>query len=321
MMDQLRVSSSPHVHKLWNIKGIMFNVCLALLPAAIYGVVQFGLNAAVVMVSAVASAVLTEWIIGILCKKPSTIGDFSAAVTGMLIGMSCPPTAPFWIPMIGSIFAIGIVKQLFGGLGYNFMNPALAARAVLLASWPSIMTDWQFLNTGAAASGATVVSQATPLAAAQYGTAASYSDLFFGSVAGCIGEVSKLLLLVGAAYLVITKVISLYTPMGVLGSLFVLTWALGGEGGLFTGDGLYAILSGAAILCAFFMATDYTTSPVTKVGQVVFGIGVGAMIFVIRTYGSYPEGVTYAVLFMNILTPMIDKFIRPRIYGEVKSRG
>jgi len=321
VIEGLRASSSPHLRQPRSISGIMVDVCIALLPAALYGVFQFGWNAAMVMAVSVFTAVATEVAIELIFHKPRTIHDFSAVVTGMLVGMSCPPTVPFWIPMIGSFFAIAVVKMLFGGLGYNFMNPAVTARAVLLASWPGLMTNWQFLTPAEAVASATTTSQATPIAALHYGTASTYGDLFLGNVAGCIGEVSKLLLLLGAAYLVIRGVIRLYTPVALLGTLFLLTWAFGGDAGLFTGDGLYAILSGSAIICAFFMATDYTTSPVTGAGQAIMGFGVGLIIFIIRTFGAYPEGVTYALMFMNILTPLIDRFVRPKVYGEVKQHG
>lgn len=289
MIEGLRASSSPHLRQPRSISGIMVDVCIALLPAALYGVFQFGWNAA-----------HGDGGIGVyrrghrgghraIFHKPRTIHDFSAVVTGMLVGMSCPPTVPFWIPMIGSFFAIAVVKMLFGGLGYNFMNPAVTARAVLLASWPGLMTNWQFLTPAEAVASATTTSQATPIAALHYGTASTYGDLFLGNVAGCIGEVSKLLLLLGAAYLVIRGVIRLYTPVALLGTLFLLTWAFGGDAGLFTGDGLYAILSGSAIICAFFMATDYTTSPVTGAGQAIMGFGVGLIIFIIPNLWGLPR--------------------------------
>lgn len=313
-------SSSPHIRSPRSTAGMMYDVVLALLPAAIYGVIHFGTNAGMVMAVSVVSAVGAEAICQWLCRRPVTIRDGSAAVTGMLLGMSLPPTTPFWIPMLGSFFAILIVKQLFGGLGHNFVNPALAARAFLLASWPGLMTDWQFPATQAVSS-ATATTQATPIEALHWGTPPSYLDFLTGNIAGCIGEVCKIALLIGAIYLLARKVIRLYTPVSMLGALFLLTWMFGGESGLFTGDGLYAILSGSAILGAFFMMTDYVTSPVTKWGQALAGAGAGALIFIFRAYGSYPEGVTYAIMLMNILTPLIDKFMRPKVYGEVKARG
>ncbi|MDL2225618.1 RnfABCDGE type electron transport complex subunit D [Eubacteriales bacterium OttesenSCG-928-M02] len=318
MTHNLRASSSPHIRDGRTTRGIMFDVAIALLPAALFGAWRFGANAIMVLAVAVITAVLTELLIEVIFKKPRTISDGSAVVTGLLLGMSLPPDVPFWIPLIGSFFAIAVVKMLFGGLGFNFMNPALTARAVLLASWPSIMTTWKFVDTVEATASATTVSSATPIEAVHYGTASSYGDLFFGNIAGSIGEVSKLLLLIGAAYLLIRGVIKLYIPLSTLVTVFLFTWAFGGDGGLFTGDGLYAILSGSVIIGAFFMATDYTTSPTTPKGQIIMGFGVGLMVFIIRTFGNYPEGVTYAIIFMNIVVPLIDRYTQPKLYGGGK---
>ena len=321
MKMRFQASTSPHIRQPQTVRSIMLDVCIALLPAVIYGVIRFGVHAALVVLASVAAAVATEALVEVLSKKKLTINDCSAMVTGMLVAMGCPPGVPLWLPMIGSFFAIAIVKMLFGGLGQNFMNPALTARAVLLASWPVLMTTWEFPAgieaVSMATSAADTVSLATPLVSGA--GSVSYWGLLIGNVGGCIGETSKLLLLLGGIYLIVRKVIRPHTPIATLVTLFLLTWAFGGENGIFTGDGLYAILSGGIVLGAFFMATDYVTSPVTATGQIIMGIGVGGLVFVIRTFGSYPEGVTYAILFMNLVSPLIDRFIRPRIYGEVKA--
>lgn len=318
---KFKVSSSPHVRQKQNVNRIMVDVCIALMPATLYGIYIFGLQAFLVMLASVSSAVFFEAIIEMIFKKPVTIFDGSAAVTGLLIGMCCPPEVPVWLPIAGSFFAIAVVKLPFGGLGCNFLNPALAARAFLLASWPQLMTTWQFPASAEAVTSATATTQATALEALEYGTPPGYMDMLLGNMGGCIGEVCKVGILLGAAYLIIKQVIDLYTPVGYLGSLFIMTWAFGGADGLFTGDGLYAILAGGVMMGAFFMCSDYATSPVTKKGQCIMGIGAGIITFLIRAYGNYPEGVTYAILFMNVCTPLIDKFVRPRLFGGVSKRA
>ena len=306
----LSVSSSPHIRSALSTPRIMLCVVLALTPAALFGVYHFGVSAAVALLSSIIGAVGAEALIQVLFKRPVTILDGSALVTGLLVGMCCPPYVPFWLPALGSVFAIGMAKLPFGGLGHNFINPALAGRAFLLASWPALMSTYSL----------DAVSQATPLAQMPFGMDAvsqatslaqppSYADLFFGNIAGCIGEVSKLALLIGGIYLLVRGIISWQIPLAYMGTVCGLTYLLGG-------DGLYAVLSGGVVMAAFFMCTDYVTSPVTGAGQLIMGIGAGAITVVIRLYGSYPEGVTYAVLLMNCLTPLIDRFLRPRVYGE-----
>ena len=260
---------------------------------------------------AVLGAVAAEYLIQKLMKKPITIKDYSAAVTGLLLAFNVPSTLPWWMTLIGSVFAIAVVKQLFGGLGHNFMNPALAARAVLLASWPVEMTSW--VTTGADA-----VATATPLAVikgAEAGaTSASMFDLLIGNVGGCIGETSAILLIIGGIYLIYRGVITYVIPTYYIGTVAVLTF-------IFSGFDIsmlsYNILAGGLILGAFFMATDYTTSPVSKKGQIIYAIGCGLLTAVIRYYGGYPEGVSYSILLMNVATPLIDKYISPRVFGEV----
>lgn len=306
---QFVASSSPHIRQRQSVSTIMRDVTLALLPAALFGIYRFGLQSALVLVASILGAVGTEWVANRILKRPLSITDGSAVVTGLLLGMCCPPYAPVWMPFLGGVFAIAIVKIPFGGLGHNFLNPALTARAFLLASWPAYMTQWQPVDA---------VSSATPLVAYKAGQGASYMDLFLGHVPGSIGEVCKWALLLGAAYLLLRHVITWHTPTGFLAGLFVFVWAFGGPGGLFTGDGLYAVLSGGALIGAFFMCNDYTTSPVTRKGQFVMGLGAGLLTGLIRTFGSYAEGVTYAILFMNVCTPLIDRFMRPKAFGEGK---
>ncbi|MFU0781580.1 MAG: Na+-translocating ferredoxin:NAD+ oxidoreductase RNF, RnfD subunit [Thermoanaerobacterium thermosaccharolyticum] len=311
MENKLYVTSSPHFRSEDSIERIMLDVVIALMPALIAGIIIFGIRALFITVLCVAFSVATEAVIQILTHKDVTINDFSAVVTGILLAFNLPVSIPWWIAAIGSIFAIAIVKQVFGGLGHNFMNPALAARAFLLASWPVPMSH--FTVDG--------IASATPLAIIK-GTESSCElpslfNMFIGLRGGTIGEVSILALLIGAAYLLIRKVITLRIPLSYILTVAVLTWVLG-KNGLFTGDPLYHIMAGGLILGAFFMATDYVTSPVTPKGQIIFGIGCGIFTSIIRLYGGYPEGVSYSILLMNIATPIIDKYTAPKVFGEVK---
>ena len=310
-MPKLTLSSYPHIQTNENVTTVMRDVIIALLPATIAAIYYFRFGAIVNILVAVLGAVAAEYLIQKLMKKPITIKDYSAAVTGLLLAFNVPSTLPWWMTLIGSVFAIAVVKQLFGGLGHNFMNPALAARAVLLASWPVEMTSW--VTTGADA-----VATATPLAVikgAEAGaTSASMFDLLIGNVGGCIGETSAILLIIGGIYLIYRGVITYVIPTYYIGTVAVLTF-------IFSGFDIsmlsYNILAGGLILGAFFMATDYTTSPVSKKGQIIYAIGCGLLTAVIRYYGGYPEGVSYSILLMNVATPLIDKYISPRVFGEV----
>ncbi len=319
----MRVTSSPHIRSQYTTPVLMGHVILALLPAGIFGVAHFGVNALWHILICVASAVGWEAMIQRALKRPVTVTDLSAVVTGLLLAYNLPASAPLWIGVIGSGVAIVVVKQIFGGIGHNFMNPALAARAVLMASWMGMMTSSAFVLPGMAAdasSSATVdaLATATPLVAL---SAARYPlmDLFLGNIPGCIGEVSKLCLLLGGIYLMAIQVVNWRIPVTFLVTCFVLFWISTGS---FAGNGdsaLYQMLSGGLILGALFMATDYTTAPVTPWGRILMGIGCGALVFVIRRFNpTYPEGCSYAILMMNCVTPLIDKFTQPRIYGEVK---
>jgi len=310
----------------------MLDVVLALVPAGIAAMLVFGWRVLLVVGVAVLFAVLTEALIQKLTKQPITINDFSAVVTGVLLAYNLPPNAPLWLPAIGSIIAIALVKQPFGGLGHNFMNPALAARAILLAAWPVQMTNWTIpeiakvggnVTTSTTATAATdALSGATPLAILKSGAGIealpSFWNIFIGNIGGCIGEVSSLALLIGAVYLLYRRVINWRIPFTYIGTVALLTWIFGGDG-LFTGNGIYHIFVGGLILGAFYMATDYSSSPVTPTGQIIMGVGCGILTAVIRLIGGYPEGVSYSILLMNVATPLIDKYTMPRVFGEVKS--
>ncbi len=307
-MDQYIMSSSPHVRASETTSRIMRDVMIALLPATAFGVYIFGLNALMVVLVSVVFAMLTEAVIQLLMHKKVTVSDGSAAVTGLLLALNLPPSVPFWIPMLGSVFAIAIVKQAFGGIGHNFINPALAARAFLLASWPTLMTTWTI-------PGADAVSAATPLGALKMGEAlSSYQNMFIGNIGGCIGETSAIALIIGGLYLIARRVIDPRIPVVYIGTVAVFTWIAGPQG-LFTGDALYHILGGGLMLGAFFMATDYTTSPMSGTGKIVFAAGCGVLTSVIRLWGGYPEGVSYSIMIMNLVVPLIDKAFVPKRFG------
>ena len=320
MNNLLVVSHSPHISGRESIRSIMRDVVIALIPSLIAGILVFGYRAGVVTVLSVLACVFFEWAWEKLLKKKSTIGDLSAVVTGMLLAFNLPVTIPLWMVVIGALFSIVIVKQFFGGLGHNFMNPALAGRAFLLASWSLAMTTWvapgtsvPFWNT------ADVVTSATPLAAyADGGNLPSYLNLFLGYTGGCIGETSALAILIGAAYLLCRKVIKLRVPVIYIATVALGAWIFGGKDGFFTGDALYQIMAGGLMLGAFFMATDYTTTPYTPKGQVIFALGCGIITVLIRFWGGYPEGCSYSILLMNVATPLIDKLTQPKRYGETR---
>lgn len=309
MYDKLIVSISPHIHKKESVSRIIWLVVISLIPSGIAGVFIFGINALWVVVLAILSAVLTEGILQKIANKKTTVFDGSAFLTGLLLAYNLPSNVPFWIPIIGSFFAIFIGKYVFGGLGKNIFNPALAGRAFLMASWPKYMTTFSLPFDA--------ITSATPLSIIKEGNMIeklSYLDLFLGNRGGCIGEVCILALIIGAVFLLIKGYISWHIPLTYIITVGVFTFIFG-PGGFFKGDWLFHILSGGLILGAFFMATDYVTSPLTKKGQVVFGIGCGLFTAIIRLWGGYPEGVSYSILIMNAATPIIDRYTRPRIYG------
>lgn len=311
MRNNLLVSISPHLYKDESVPRIMWMVVLSLIPAGIAGVFIFGLSALSVILLGVISAVITEWVLQLLTKRKVTVWDGSAVLTGLLLAYNLPAHVPFWLPIVGSCFAVAIGKQVFGGLGQNIFNPALVGRVFLMASWPKYMTTFtQALNYDA-------VTSATPLALLKEGNLIekiSYLDLFLGKRGGCIGEVCIIALILGAVFLLAKGYISWHIPVPFVAIVGLFTYIFSPEG-FFRGDWLFHVLSGGLILGAFFMATDYVTSPLTRKGQIVFGIGCGLITVVIRLWGGYPEGVSYAILMMNAATPVIDRYTKNRVYG------
>jgi electron transport complex protein RnfD len=315
------ISSSPHIRNKHTTQKIMRDVLIGLLPAAIAAIYFFGARALMLMVASVAAAMLAEYVWQKANKQRVTVQDLSAAVTGVLLAFNIPASAPVWMPIIGAIFAIIVAKQLFGGLGHNFINPALAARGALMASWPGHMTN--FVKPGVDA-----VSSATPLGMMKAGTpfaevASQFhlTDVFLGNIPGCLGEVSALLLFLGGLYLIVRKVIRPRIPVAMLGTMLIAIWVFGGENGLCSASFsyvIYQLCSGGAMLGAFFMATDYATTPVTAKGQWIFGIGAGLIAVIIRVWGAYPEGVSYAILLMNVAAPLIEKLTRQSPLGVQK---
>jgi len=303
------LSSSPHIRSKDSVQSIMRDVVIALLPATVAGIYFFKLKALLVILTAVISCVAAEYIWEKATGRDISIGDLSAVVTGMLLAFNVPPTLPLWMVVIGSFFSIIVVKQFFGGIGQNIVNPALAGRAFLLASWPVAMTTWTVDG----------VTTATPLAILKGapGELPSLASAFVGHIGGCIGETSALALLIGFAYLLYRRIITWHVPVTYVGTVFVLTAIIGRHGAM-SGNAIYEIFVGGLMLGAIFMATDYTTSPMTKKGQVIFAIGCGVITTVIRIFGGYPEGVSYSILLMNLFVPLIDKFVAPRVFGEVK---
>ena len=314
----LDVAYQPQVRTTTDTRRIMLDVIIALLPAVGVAVWQFGAMQLVVIASSVISAVLIEWGYRKLMHKTNTVGDLSACVTGLLLALTLPAGAPWWLPVIGNLFAIVVVKQLYGGIGKNFLNPALAARAFLLASYALLMGTWIVPK----AITVDLVTMATPLSVLYGGEALpayyNFKTMFLGMIPGCIGEVSALALLIGGAYLLIRKVISWRIPVSFIGTVALLTFAFGHEG---YGHGewmVYNLLSGGLFLGAIFMATDYATSPVTLPGQLLYGFGCGALTVLIRYFGGFPEGVSYAILIMNLCTWAIDKAFRRHQFGVSK---
>ncbi|WP_295093230.1 RnfABCDGE type electron transport complex subunit D [Ruminococcus sp.] len=312
-MDKLIVSPSPHDENYTKTSTIMLNVIIALLPAWGAAVYFFGMRVIPLTAVCIGSCIFFEYFTRLLMKRSNTVGDLSAVVTGLLLAMNLPVTAPYWMGIIGSFVAIVVVKQLFGGIGQNFANPAITARIVLMVSFPS-MSHWiKPLEYDYDA-----VSSATPLVLAKTGDSLpSYFNLFIGKTGGCLGEVCAVGLLIGGLYLAFRRIISLAAPVSFIGSVFLLSW-LGGE------DPVYQILAGGLFLGAFFMATDYATTPITTKGKIVFGLGCGIITYVIRRFGTYPEGVSFSILLMNVLTPYIEQLTRTKVLGAkeaVKNEG
>ena len=318
----LTISCSPHVHAPDNTRSIMLDVVIALIPAMLGASFFFGLRALLVMAVSVAACVVFEYLYRLVLKKDTTIGDCSAVVTGILLALVCPATIPYWAIVIGDFFAIVVVKQLFGGIGCNFLNPALAGRAFLF-SYPVLMTTWPKIGTALhlIGSNADAVTAATPMAALHQGAlpADRIIDCFVGNVGGSMGETSVILLLAGFAYLLVRKIISARIPLTYIATVAVIAFLFpqGNDRLVWTG---YQVCSGGLMLGAIFMATDYATSPVTKLGQILYGIGCGVITMGIRYFGSYAEGVSYAILIMNVSVYLLDKVGTPKRFGYVKPK-
>lgn len=302
MREKLIVSSSPHIRHSDTTRGIMADVIIALCPAAIYGCILFGRHAVLLLVCTIASAVGAEYIWCRLLKKPVSVGDLSAVVTGLLLGMNLPPKLPVWMGIIGSIVAVIVVKQMFGGLGHNFANPAIAARIVLLVSFPAAMTEF---TEPILKQGYDIVTSATPLVSE---ISLGFKNMFFGMYPGCIGETCSFFLIIGGMYLVVRRVISPVIPLSFIGTVALLSLISGQNTSV-------QLFGGGLMLGAIFMATDYTTTPSTRTGKMIFGIGCGILTFVIRSFANLPEGVSYSILLMNIVVPHIDKLTSLKPFG------
>ncbi|KMQ50481.1 Electron transport complex protein RnfD [Chitinispirillum alkaliphilum] len=331
--ELLHISSSPHIRDTQTVPSMMKWVIIALIPAFVSSLVFFSWRAVIITVVSVLAAVGTEWAINKYFKRPETITDFSAALTGLLLAFNLPSSIPWWMPVVGSVFAIAVAKLAFGGLGSNFINPALAGRAFLIANYPAAMTNFAPPNFGTLSGGLDAISAATPLGVikdslangtfdpSMYGE--TISALFLGNVGGSLGETSALALLIGGFILVWKKIIDFRIPLFYIGTVFLLFWISNGSGySHFSSQAmvlpLIHVLGGGLMLGAIFMATDMVTSPITSKGRIIFAVGCGFLTFIIRKFGGYPEGVTYSILLMNLTVPLIDRYTRPTIYGEVK---
>jgi len=325
--DQLLVSVSPHIRNEETTSRIMWSVSAALFPAAVMGAYFFGPRAVITILLSIVTAVLSEHLFQKALNRKKSISDGSAFLTGLLLGMNLPPAVPFYIPIIGSFVAIVITKQLFGGLGYNVFNPALIGRAFLLISFPKLMTIWK--EPTAAFVKLDAKTTATPLGILKeegvsklievFGDKINlYIQLLVGHRAGSIGETSAIALLLGAAFLLYRGYITWHIPVSFLGTAALIAWVFGEKGSLFAGDPIIHLLSGGMLLGAFFMATDYVTSPSVKKGQIIFGIGCGFLTMLIRLKGGYPEGVMFAILIMNCFTPLIDRGLKTNVFGASK---
>ncbi len=316
MMDNLIVSYAPHIRTHRTTQKLMLDVIIALIPALIASIVFFGIKSLFLVFTSVAFCVIFEYLWQKIFKNETSVDDLSAVVTGILLAFNMPVSAPLWMCVVGAAFAIIIVKMCFGGLGNNFVNPALAARAFLLLSWPVNMTKWTdtrfmmnlLINRVDAVSGATPLGVLKETGNVVF----SYKDMFLGNIPGCIGEVSTLAILIGFVYLIVRKVITWHVPVIYVLTVFVLAEFLGE-------DGLFYVLSGGLMLGAVFMATDYVTSPMSLKGNVIYAFCLGLLTVVIRKFGALPEGVSYSILIMNIVTPLIDNVTKNRYYGKAKS--
>ncbi len=324
MDSKLIVSSSPHIRSNEDTSYIMKQVVWALVPAALAALYYFRLSALYVMFFCILGTVGSEFIYQKITKQKSTIGDFSSVVTGLLLAFNVPAALPWWMCILGGVFAIIVVKMVFGGIGNNFVNPALAGRAFLLASFPVAMTNWTKTGVNWVSGGSIdAVTTATPLSFLKSGVAGldplkesgvSLIDMALGNIGGCIGETCAILILLGGLYLIWRGIISYVMPLCYLGTIFILSFLLGGLSFEFA---MFQILAGGVMLGGFFMLTDYTTSPMTVKGQIIYAVLAGVIATVIRLYGGYPEGCSYSILLANVAAPLIDKFVNNRVFGEV----
>lgn len=319
-MNKLLVSPSPHIHSKTSTKSLMRDVVIALLPAVIVSILFYGWSELLILAVSVLSCIGLEWLITkFMLKKPCTVGDWSAAVTGVLLALNLPPTTPWWVVVIGAVVAIGVAKMTFGGLGQNLFNPAITGRVFLLVSFPTYMTDWTlpkgFLSCADAHSGATLLGMAKEGGA---GTVANidYLNTLFLNIGGSAGEISALAILAGFVYLLCRRVIKPYITLSILGTVAVFStifWLVNPE--VYTGP-VFNLLTGGLLLGSVFMATDYVTSPMTNLGGVIFGIGIGLLTMLIRYFGAYPEGVSFAILIMNSVVPLINKWCHSKKFGR-----
>lgn len=307
MSSKLYLTSSPHLHDKSSTQKIMLDVIIAMLPTILASTIIFGMRSLVVIFTTVLSCVLSEYLSCKFMKRPNSIKDLSAVVTGILLAFSLSVSIPIGIAAFGGFVAIVVIKQFFGGLGQNFVNPALCSRIILLISFPAQMTNWPepfaYLKGSA-----DIITSATPLDKSVL-TTVTYFDLFFGNIPGCIGEICSMAILLGGIYLLVKKVISIIIPIFFIGTVFVLTFLMGG-------DPIFHIFSGGLLLGAFFMATDYVTSPVTRLERIIFAVGCGFFTVIIRIFGNLPEGVSFSIVLMNILTPLIEKLMLPKPFGK-----
>ena len=337
LTGQLLVSASPHVRAAESVATIMWRVNLTLAPAALFGAINFGLPALITMLVSVAGAVATEALVQVWQKKPVTVNDGSAFLTGLLLAMCLPPALPWYMTLLGAAVSIGVAKHMMGGLGGNVFNPAHIGRAFLFASYPAAMTTFAVSRISSIAQplhqintsflSLDAVTSATPLGILKHKGYASlvelfsgkvplYKSLFLGNHSGCIGETSALLLLLGGIYLALRGTIKWQTPLVMLGTVGIIGWVFGGQAGMFSGDPLFHMMAGGVVLGAIYMATDPVTVPISCKGQMIFAFGAGVLTMLIRLIGGYPEGVCYAILLMNAVTPMIDKYIYPKKFGN-----
>ncbi len=334
-MRKLLVSPAPHLHSDEQTKRIMRDVVIALTPTLLVSIYFFGFSAIKLVLVGVISCVAVEYLIQkYLMKTKVSINDYSAIVTGLLLALNLPPSSPWWLVLVGSIVAIGVAKMTFGGLGQNVFNPALVGRVFLLVSFPVLMTDWSIPNSWFRA-GIDATSGATPLAMIKEGLTQgltvdqilsanpdfSYWQMLFARIGGSVGEISSLALLLGFGYLLIRKVIKPHIPLTIIGTVFVMTgifWLI--DPAHYT-DPVFSVLSGGVLLGSIFMATDYVTSPMTTKGMIIFGVGIGVLTVLIRYFGSYPEGISFAILIMNAVVPLLNKYIKPKRFGKEVING